>query len=99
MINLLLPILISLLVQPNKQVSYDQRTVHNYVLKTIINSSSLYKNAFKSVISKYPQLKQQLERAIKSNHDHSKNTPAKNTGKTQQQQPAIKLKMDFSNFK
>ena len=97
MMQLLLPLFISLLVSAGPQSS-----VHKHTLSSLMNIGPLYPTAFRSVLAANPQLKVQLEAAIKGG---SSNLSAKATqqpyagGASKPQQPSIKLKMDFSNFK
>ena len=100
MLGLLLPLFISLLVTPSKScTSAEELVVHRHILKTLVSIGPLYPVAFKNIMSSCPELKLQLESAIKSSKDHTKSKGTVATTNRPQQQPTIKLKMDFSNFK
>lgn len=105
MMGLLLPLYISLLVDPaSSHITQHQRQIHSYTLQQVTQIGPKYPAAFRSVMQTSPALKQKLEAAVRAGQA----APGKvggGRGQTagsrmqQQQQPSIKLKMDFSNFK
>ena len=113
MMGLLLPLYISLLIDPapsshgssSGAVTPQQRQVHSYMLQQVTQIGPKYPAAFRSVMQSSPALKQKLESAVRAGQA----APGKAGGRDQaaartgahmpQQQPSIKLKMDFSNFK
>ena len=104
--GLLLPLYISLLVDPSisRSVSQQQRQIHDFVLQQVTQIGPKYPGAFRSVMQSSPAFKQKLETAIRASQSPSKaartTAAARSGGRMQhQQQPSIKLKMDFSNFK
>ena len=103
MLNLLIPLLISLLVSTDKLSSSNgQRLVHAHALEQLKLMGPKYPAEFKSIVASNPQLKKTLESALKSSQEIGKiNQSTSSTGAFTKQpvQPTIKLKMDFSNFK
>lgn len=103
MMGLLLPLHISLLIDPHtsRSVTQHQRQIHDFILQQVTQIGPKYPAAFRSVMQTSPALKQRLESAIRASQSSSKamRTQAARSIERQQQQPAIKLKMDFSNFK
>lgn len=108
MMGLLLPLYISLLIDPaisvsSHSVTQQQRQIHEYVLQQVTQIGPKYPGAFRSVMQGSPALKQKLESAVRAGQSVGKavRTRAATTGGRlqTQQAPSIKLKMDFSNFK
>lgn len=102
MMGLLVPLFISLLVPPtggqSLTPSSDRMVIHRHILNALVSIGPQYPGPFKAVITSSPDLKARLEAAIKNNKDKQPTSTASvKTAKAQQ--PAIKLKMDFSNFK
>jgi hypothetical protein len=114
MMGLLLPLYISLLIDPtspslssrgNHAISQHQRQIHSYTLQQVTQIGPKYPAAFRSVMQSSPALKQKLENAVRAGQAAPGNAGGRGQvggrtgGRMQQQQPSIKLKMDFSNFK
>ena len=103
MLNLLIPLLISLLISTDKlNSSNGQRLIHAHALERLKLMGPKYPTEFKSIVASNPQLKTTLESALKSSPEVAKiNQSTSSTGAFMKQpvQPTIKLKMDFSNFK
>ena len=104
MLNLLIPLLISLLVDTNKSssLSTGQRLVHAHALERLKLMGPKYPTEFKAIIASNPQFKKTLESALKSSQEVGKTNPTTSSAGSyvkQPVQPSIKLKMDFSNFK
>lgn len=102
--GLVLPLYISLLVDPasSRSISQQQRKIHDYILQQVTQIGPKYPGAFRSVMQTSPALKQKLEGAVRASQSPSKavrTQSQRSGGRAQQQQPSIKLKMDFSNFK
>lgn len=89
-----------------------QVQIHEFFLQRVTLVGPKYPEAFRNVMQASPAIKLKLESAIRSkNMTKTKGSAplgAKGAGSAggaqpqqqqQQQQPAIKLKMDFSNFK
>ena len=105
MMGLLLPLYISLLIDPTSTpITQHQRQIHSYTLQQVTQIGPKYPAAFRSVMQTSPALKQKLEAAVRAGQA----APGRVGGgrgqaaagsRMQQQQPSIKLKMDFSNFK
>ena len=102
MLNLLIPLLISLLVNTEKSsfLSNGQRLVRAHALERLKLMGPKYPAEFKSIIASNPQFKKTLESALKSSQEVGKiGQSTSSTNVKQPAQPTIKLKMDFSNFK
>jgi len=104
MLNLLIPLLISLLVDADKlcSVSNGQSIIHANALERLKLMGPKYPSEFKTIIASQPQLKKALESALKPSQETGKNIEASSSAGSlvkQPAQPTIKLKMDFSNFK
>lgn len=102
---LIIPLYISVLADPStsdlRTLPQAHRQVHDFFLQRVTLVGPKHPEAFRSVMQASQALKQKLEAAVRDNQ-----SVAKAKGSTQagvksipQQQPAIKLKMDFSNFK
>jgi len=104
MLNLLIPLLISLLVDADKlrSIPNGQSIVHANALERLKLMGPKYPSEFKTIIASQPQLKKALESALKASQEAGKNVKASSSAGSfvkQPAQPTIKLKMDFSNFK
>ena len=113
MVALLIPLYISILANPLtsdlQALPKAHLEVHSYFLQQVTLIGPKHPEAFRSVMQASPALKQKLELAIRFNQTVAKTKgslpAAKGIGRggaqrvQQQQQPSIKLKMDFSNFK
>lgn len=102
MLNLLIPLLISLLVNTDKlsSSSRGQRLVHTHALERLKLMGPKYPDEFKSIIASNPHFKKTLESALKSSQEAGKISQSTSSPSVKQPaQPTIKLKMDFSNFK
>ena len=103
MMSLVVPLFVSLLLDP-LAVSHapkQRKTTHDHVLQSLKQTGPKYPAAFKAVMQGAPQVKQQLEAAIRAEQVPSKSGKVGRPGmeKSDSKAPAIKLKMDFSNFK
>ena len=58
-----------------------------------------YPQPFKHIMTSSPELKHQLEKAIRAHQASSQAKTPKAQPKVALAQPSIKLRMDFSNFK
>ena len=105
MMGLLLPLLVSVLLDSPSLLSSapkHQRAIHEHVMQKITQIGPKYPQAFRSIMNSSPALKAKLEAAVRSSQTSATSQPRSSTARTQasrQQQPSIKLKMDFSNFK
>lgn len=109
MMGLLLPLYISLLIDPTSSsrggVTKQQRQIHDYTLQQVTQIGPKYPAAFRSIMQSSPALKQKLEGAVRAGQAVPGKAGGRSQaamragGRIQQQQPSIKLKMDFSNFK
>ena len=108
MMGLLLSLYISLLIDPSssssRSVTQQQRQIHDYILQQVTQIGPKYPGAFRSVMQSAPALKQKLESAVRAGQmagpgKAGRSQAARTGGHMQHQQPSIKLKMDFSNFK
>ena len=99
--GLLVPLFVSaLVVGPSTPVTKQQTHFQDHVLQRLMQIGPRYPAAFRTIMQGSPVLKQQLEGAIRASQSSTR-PPLKVGGTRQQlqQAPAIKLKMDFSNFK
>ena len=113
MMALLIPLYISVLADPFtsdlRTLSKSHKQVHDYFLQRVTLIGPKYPEAFRNVMQTSPALKQKLEAAVRANQSAATRAPPTQsrlgagqgplTQPQQQQQPSIKLKMDFSNFK
>ncbi|XP_055635058.1 HEAT repeat-containing protein 5B isoform X2 [Toxorhynchites rutilus septentrionalis] len=108
MLNLLVPILISYLLEPERFRVEPKLCVqlHEHALQWLMKIGPKYPQEFKMYMSQSPELRVKLEAAVKRNQMHviqakSKSEAANAAARasmTQQQKPTIQLKTDFSNF-
>lgn len=114
MMALVIPLYISVLADPStsdlRTLPKAHRQVHDYFLQRVTLIGPKYPEAFRSVMQASPALKQKLEMAVRANQSTVASGAGGRAPPTQghlgagrgtaaQQQPSIKLKMDFSNFK
>lgn len=100
MMGLILPLFVSALSDPASSLSGDQKRLHDHILTRIMAIGPRYQAPFKAIMLGSPALKQRLEAAIRAGQSPSKAAAPQARLRAQPQQaPAIKLKMDFSNFK
>lgn len=95
MLELLVPLFVSSLSS-----SSDRKLVHESLLQKLTAIGRKYPTPFRTIMT--PDLKSRLEAAIKSSAAANAAKQVKRggqTGQTGRAQPAIALKMDFSNFK
>ncbi|XP_028278797.1 HEAT repeat-containing protein 5B isoform X1 [Parambassis ranga] len=95
---LLVPTLVSYLLDENAISSAPQvsKALHDFALQNLMRIGPLYPAAFKTVISKAPELKTRLESAIRANQASSKaKAAARQAQPTVQAAPTIKLKTSF----
>lgn len=99
MLELLVPLFISSLSSSSS--SYDSKLIHDTLLQKLTAIGRRYPVPFRTVMT--PELKSCLEAAIKTSAAAANSAKqvkrGGQTGQTSRAQPAIALKMDFSNFK
>ena len=100
MMALLMPLYISILDEPST-LSKQHKDIHDYFLQRVMQIGPKHPESFRSVMQASPSLKQKLEAAVRVSQATTKTRAGTETtrGRSVQQQPSIKLKMDFSNFK
>ena len=103
MMNLLIPLYVSLLLEPAtlRTASKQSRQMHEYLLQHVTHIGPKHPEAFRNVMQTAPDLNQRLKNAIQAGQSTGPQAVAamrRGAGQTQQA-PSIKLKMDFSNFK
>ncbi|KAL7035637.1 hypothetical protein ACKWTF_008482 [Chironomus riparius] len=107
MLTLLVPILISFLLEGNQLRSATKFTIqlHEQSLQWLMKIGPKYPQQFKTLMGQAPELRSKLEAAIRSSQQQAANIQKANTETkenktvvTQAPQPTIKLKTDFSNF-
>ena len=103
MLGLLVPILVSLLSDSSNSSSSGggkvTKNLHEEALQRLMKIGPKYPEPFRAIISKAPDLKQQLEAAIRANQTSAKPKQPTAQAKASPAQPSIKLRMDFSNYK
>jgi hypothetical protein len=112
MMALIIPLYISILSDPStsglQTLSKTQIQVHEFFLQRVTHIGPKYPEAFRNVMQVSPALKLKLESAVRFSQSAAKSkgsTSLEAKGAVRggaqqvQQQPSIKLKMDFSNFK
>ncbi|EDO27447.1 predicted protein [Nematostella vectensis] len=98
LLGVLIPILISLLASgppPSKHA----KTLHDHALQRLMKIGPQYPHPFKAIMTSAPELKQQLEAAIRASQASSKAKAPSTQPKAAPAAPSIKLRMDFSNYK
>lgn len=105
MLTLLVPILISYLLEPHQLKTASKYCVqlHEQALQWLMKIGPKYPQEFKTLMSESPDLRTQLESAVRNNQQTSnqkyKNEMQNNAkANMSQQKPTIQLKTDFSNF-
>ena len=104
--SVLVPILVSLLVDPEFLGSTGKisRTLHEQVLVKLMKIGPAYPAHFRSVMQASPDLRLRLEAAVKAQQQLAQDTKASALAQSQKAnasqpaKPSIKLKTDFSNF-
>lgn len=105
MMGLLLPLLVSVLLDSAlllRSAPKHQRAIHEHVMQKITQIGPKYPQAFRTIMTSSPELKAQLEAAVRNSQALAVSQSefvAARTQASRQQAPSIKLKMDFSNFK
>lgn len=103
LMGFVVPLFIRLLMDPASasHASKQRKVIHDHVLQSLKQTGPKYPAAFKAVMQNVPQAKQQLEAAIRAEQAPSKSGQVGRLGteRSDSKAPAIKLKMDFSNFK
>ena len=101
--NIYLPILVTLLsdsVEPVRSRTY-RGLLHSYALQKLVSTGPKYPQEFRQIIGQAPKFRTKLENAIRSqqevNINNVENTPQIRQT-VQRDNPAIKLKVDFSNY-
>ncbi len=100
MLKFLVPLYVSLLLEPTSltKASESVKAIHDHLLSQVTQVGPKHPDIFRSIMVATPSLNQRLKAALQASHS----TGARAVGegrRNQQQAPAIKLKMDFSNFK
>lgn len=110
MLTLLVPILISYLIDPNQKFGKNNskyiQQLHEQSLQWLMKIGPKYPQQFKTLMSQSPELRGKLEIAVRNSQQSTaqklKNElQQQNSNKTNnsgQQKPTIQLKTDFSNF-
>lgn len=109
MLTLLVPILISYLLEPHQLRAATKHCVqlHDQALQWLMKIGPKYPQEFKSLMAESPELRAQLESAIRNNQHASQTQKYKNdmqnsakasSAAGQSSRPTIQLKTDFSNF-
>ena len=113
LLQLLMPIMVSFLVDPSalSSASAITRRLHDNVLQRLIKIGPQYPTQFRQIMQTCPDLKARLEAAIKAQQQASQQAqqqhkagargvgaPGSGSVAAQPAKPSIKLKMDFSNF-
>lgn len=101
MLGVLVPILVALLghnVTTSKH-SKVTKTLHDHCLQRLMKIGPQYPQPFKAIMSSAPDLKQQLESAVRASQASAKAKSPAAQPKAAPAQPSIKLRMDFSNYK
>ena len=104
--SILVPILVSLLVEPELlgRTGKISQTLHEQVLAKLMKVCPAYPAHFRSVMQASPDLRVRLEAAVKAQQQQAQDSRASaaalslKNASSQPAKPAIKLKMDFSNF-
>lgn len=101
-LSLYLPILVSLL---NENLDHIKGTsylsmLHSYSLEKLMSIGPTYSQEFRQIIGQVPKLKTKLETAIRNqqNIQRSDHQIQQERNHNQRENPAIKLKTDFSNY-
>lgn len=105
MLTLLVPILISFLLDGPKQRTSTKFCfqLHEHSLQWLMRIGPKYPQEFKTLMTKSPDLRMRLEAAIRNDQQESAAQKSKNDAQNaakslSQQKPTIQLKTDFSNF-
>lgn len=103
MMSLVVPLFVLALADPSTPASKQRQALHIFALRQLMLIGPKHPSAFKAVMQSSPAAKERLEGAVRASQ-----SPAEGGGRkaaaaaasvTLQAPPAIKLKMDFSNFK
>ncbi|XP_076321914.1 HEAT repeat-containing protein 5B isoform X4 [Tachypleus tridentatus] len=104
-LSLYIPLVVNLLIEPTLQqgASHNRKKLHDHALQQLIKVGPQYPQDFRSIMTQAPQLRGRLENAIRKGsliHVGSRepSTIPSSQKVNSSQAPAIKLKMDFSNF-
>ncbi len=108
MMALLIPLYVSTLIDASVTFSpsSQEKQIHDFFLQRVTLVGPRYPEAFRSVMLASPAIKLKVESAVRASQvaktkgSSSGSVQArKNVTYQQPQQPSIKLKMDFKNFK
>lgn len=108
MMALLIPLYISVLLDLNtselRTFPPKQQQIHAHLLQRVTEVGPKYPEAFRCVMQSSPASKLKLEAAVRASHQSKGLAQGgamadRSQRSISQQQPSIKLKMDFSNFK
>ncbi len=99
MLKFLVPLYVSLLLEPIsfRTASESLKAIHDHLLSHVTQIGPKHSDIFRSIMADNPNLNQRLKAALQANHSAS--SRAVGGARKTQQAPAIKLKMNFSNFK
>ncbi|CAG0883432.1 unnamed protein product [Darwinula stevensoni] len=105
MLKLVVPCLLHLLEDPSllSQATPYRRSLHQLALQKLMQIGPQFPQEFRSLMTKHPKMRQKLEAAVKADSDANQarfqqGKESRGNPQPQQQQPSIRLKMDFSNF-
>lgn len=98
---LLLPILISFLLDENARISAPNpvKSLHEFGLQNLMRIGPQYPAIFQKLMGTSPAMKARLEGAVKGNQESFEAKKAAGQSKCSgKNSPSIQLKTDFSNF-
>ena len=102
MLGVLIPILVALLGHNATTTTKHckvTKTLHDHCLQRLMKVGPQYPQPFKAIMNTAPELKQQLEIAVRASQASAKAKSSSAQPKAAPAQPSIKLRMDFSNYK
>ena len=94
----LVPLYVALLLEPTSLQSASKpiKQIHEHLLSHVTQVGPKYPEVFRSIMQTSPELNQRLKAALQARQ--SDGPRVSESGRKTQQAPAIKLKMNFSNF-
>ncbi len=94
----LIPLYVSLLLEPTSLQSASKpiKQIHDHLLSQVTQVGPKYPDMFRSIMQTSPELNQRLKAALQARQSNGPRVTE--SGRKTQQAPAIKLKMNFSNF-
>lgn len=99
--NLLIPLYVSLLLEPStlRTASKQLQQIHEHLLSQVTQIGPKHPELFRALMQGTPELNQRLKAAIQAGQSAAPRAAMSGRRGQTQQAPSIKLKMDFSNFK